>query len=179
MKKQSNVHDQILTKFKYGLSSNINCFTRTQMTSSTNDTGYGIKDNSYKAAGCIEGIIKLVDTFYNYVDTLADAKTIRKMYPEDLTISKQKLAYFLSGWLGGPRSYQEHYGSISIPRVHSHMKIGTAQRDAWLFCMKKAVDEQAFSDSFKIYLLEQLSIPAEKIRQVCDLRESGTPPTQE
>ena len=107
------------------------------MTTSTNDTGYGIKDNSYKTAGGIEGLIKLVDTFYHYVDTLPDAKIIRKMYPKDLTISKQKLAYFLSGWLGGPRLYQEHYGSISIPGIHSHMKIGTAERDAWLLLRSK------------------------------------------
>jgi len=149
------------------------------MTTSTNDTGYGIKDNSYKTAGGIEGLIKLVDTFYHYVDTLPDAKIIRKMYPKDLTISKQKLAYFLSGWLGGPRLYQQHYGSISIPGIHSHMKIATTERDAWLFCMKKAVDEQAFPDSFKTYLLEQLFIPAERIRQTCALRAPGHPPTQE
>ncbi len=142
------------------------------MTISINDTGYGIEDNSYKAAGGIEGLTKLVDTFYHYVDTLPDASIIRVMYPKDLTISKQKLAYFLSGWLGGPRLYKEHYGSISIPGIHSHMKIGTQERDAWLFCMKKAVDEQTFADSFKTYLLEQLFIPAERIRQTCALRGS-------
>ena len=135
------------------------------MTKPINPDGYGIGDSSYQAAGGIDGLTRLIDLFYDYVDTLPEAKVIRVMYPEDLTLPKQKLAYFLSGWLGGPRLYQEHFSSISVPGSHSHMNIGYAERDAWLLCMKKAVDEQPYADSFKTYLIEQLSIPAERIRQ--------------
>ncbi len=138
-----------------------------------NSEGYGIEDTSYQAAGCLNGLIRLVDMFYHYVDTLPEAKVIRMLYPEDLTLSKQKLAYFLSGWLGGPRIYQQHFRPISIAGAHSHMDISIEERDAWLFCMQKAVEEQPFADSFKIYLMDQLAIPAERIRQVCELRKSS------
>ena len=139
----------------------------------TTPEGYGFEDTSYQAAGCLDGLTRLVDMFYHYVDTLPEAKVIRKLYPEDLSLPKQKLAYFLSGWLGGPRIYQQHFKPISIPGAHSHMNIGIAERDAWLFCMQKAVEEQPFADSFKIYLMDQLAIPAERIRQVCELRKSS------
>ncbi len=134
---------------------------------SQKENRFGYKDNSYKAAGELAGITKLVDNFYHYMDTLPQAKMIRDMHPKDLTLSKQKLSYFLSGWLGGPKLYQEHFGSIKIPLAHGHLAVTEAERDTWLLCMEKAAEDQDYSESFKRYLLEQLFIPAERIRQVC------------
>jgi hemoglobin len=58
----------------------------------------------------------------------------------------------------------EKYGSINIPQAHKHFKIGKQERDAWLLCMEKAIAQQPYRASFKTYLLEQLSIPAERVR---------------
>ncbi|PCI66028.1 MAG: globin [Gammaproteobacteria bacterium] len=127
---------------------------------------FGKQDASYSAAGKIEGIRKLVDSFYQYMDRLDEAKIIRAMHPKDLTVSSDKLACFLSGWLGGPRLYSEKYGSISIPMIHKHLSVASAERDAWLLCMKHAANDQPYHESFKKYLLEQLFVPAERIRQV-------------
>lgn len=41
--------------------------------------------------------------------------------------------------------------------------------DAWMLCMQKAVAEQPYEESFKHYLLAQLAVPAERIRQACAL----------
>jgi len=125
---------------------------------------YGVKNNSYKMAGELEGITKLVNEFYNNMDTFSDAKNIRDMHSNDLSESKKKLSYFLSGWLGGPKLYAEHYGGINIPLAHKHISIDGKESDAWLNCMKKAVDKQPYELSFKIYLMEQLRIPGERIR---------------
>jgi hemoglobin len=125
---------------------------------------YGTDDASFKAAGGVEGIRKLVDAFYDAMEVLPQAKTIRDMHPDDLTESRDKLARFLCGWLGGPKLYREKYGSIAIPRAHNHLKIGVDERDAWLFCMEKALQDQPFADDFKTYLLEQLFVPAERSR---------------
>ena len=127
---------------------------------------YGQQDASYKAAGELEGIRKLVSDFYDYMDSLDEAKIIRAMHSSDLTISKDKLTCFLSGWLGGPRLFSEKYGPISIPMVHKHLTVDSAERDAWLLCMKHAANDQPYDDDFKKYLLEQLFVPAERIRQV-------------
>ncbi len=125
---------------------------------------YGYQDNSYKAAGELIGIRKLVDCFYDLMNTLPDAHKIRAMHPADLTVSKDKLTHFLSGWLGGPRTYAGKYGRISIPDVHQHLVVNEQERDAWLLCMKLAAEQQPYAPTFRKYLLEQLAIPAERIR---------------
>lgn len=88
------------------------------------------------------------------------------MHSKDLSQSRKKLAYFLSGWMGGPKLYAEHFGSINIPQAHKHLAVGVAESEAWLLCMQKAVDDQPYAESFKVYLMQQLRVPAERIRMV-------------
>ena len=125
---------------------------------------FGFQDTSFKAAGGFEGIKQLVDCFYDFMEQLPEAKTIRAMHPEALATSRDKLTHFLCGWLGGPRVYAEKYGPINIPQVHRRFAIGERERDAWLLCMAKAIEQQPYDTSFKVYLLHQLSIPAERVR---------------
>jgi len=133
---------------------------------SLDEQGERIDLTPYQAAGELEGITKLVEEFYRNMDTLPEAETIRNMHPPDLAKSRRKLTYFLCGWLGGPRLFQEHYGPISIPGAHKRFPIGYEERDAWLLCMQRAIAVQPYSDQFKDYLLAALSIPAERVRQV-------------
>ena len=125
---------------------------------------YGVGDASYQAAGGEVGIRKLVDDFYDVMEQRPEAQKIRKMHPADLTVSRDKLTLFLCGWLGGPRSYSQKYGPIRIPQVHSHLEIGSGERDAWLQCMQEALKTQPYAADFKAYLLEQLYVPAERSR---------------
>jgi hemoglobin len=131
-----------------------------------NEQEHRVSRTPYQAAGGIEGITKLVDEFYVNMDTLPEAKVIRNMHPPDLTESRRKLTYFLSGWLGGPRLFQQHYGPISIPGAHKRFPIGYKERDAWLLCMQRALAVQPYSHELKDDLLAALSIPAERVRQV-------------
>jgi len=131
---------------------------------SSSDSAYGEGDASFRAAGEIPGITALVECFYGWMDRLPQAREIRRMYPDDLTLSKDKLARFLCGWLGGPKRYQEVYGSIRIPAAHARFDIGVDERDAWLECMRHAIDEQAYAEGFKVYLLQQIAVPAERVR---------------
>ena len=128
---------------------------------------FGVKDSSFQAAGGVEGIRRLVDDFYRIMDASEEASTIRRMHPAELTMSRDKLARFICGWLGGPRLYTEKYGPISLPGVHSHLNIGEAERDAWLSCMQKAIALQSYSPDFAKYLIEQLRVPAERVVQSC------------
>lgn len=130
------------------------------------EENYGYKDTSYKAAGGFEGIERLVNCFYDIMEHLPEAQLIRAMHPDDLSSSRDKLTRFLCGWLGGPRYYAEKYGPINIPQVHRHFTIGEHERDAWLLCMDKAVTQQPYRTSFKTYLMQQLAIPAERVRVV-------------
>jgi hemoglobin len=135
---------------------------------------YGTGDASFRAAGGYEGIRALVDAFYHVMDTDPAARRIRAMHPDDLTESRDKLTRFLCGWLGGPRLFRERYGPISIPGVHEHLEIREAERDAWLACMRQAVAQQPFAEDFQAYLMEQLAIPAERVRARCEkVRHEG------
>ena len=128
---------------------------------------FGVRDTSFRAAGGFEGVRNLVDEFYRIMDEAPEAATIREMHPADLTSSRDKLARFLSGWLGGPRLYAEKYGPISIPNVHAHLGVGEAERDAWLACMERAIARQSFSPDFSLYLMDQLRIPAQRVFLTC------------
>ena len=133
----------------------------------TENSIYGVGDCSYRSAGELPGLIKLVDSFYDFMEILSEARKIRNMHGADLTVSRKKLAYFLSGWLGGPKLYSENFGPINIPGAHRPFPIGAEESEAWILCMQKAVEIQPYDDSFKLYLIEQLRVPAERIRVAC------------
>ncbi|SDU38506.1 group II truncated hemoglobin [Halopseudomonas salegens] len=139
----------------------------------TDKPGYGEADASYQAAGGIEGIRRLVDDFYQVMDTWPDAERIRRMHPADLSPARDKLSCFLSGWLGGPRLFQETYGSISIPAFHARWPIDTADAEAWLGCMQQAIARQPWSPAFKDYLLRQLAVPAQRVVQAAQARQAA------
>ena len=124
---------------------------------------YGTENQSYLAAGEFDGLFKLVTDFYEVMSTEPFAKTIRDMHPEDLEVSIDKLAHFLSGWLGGPKLFQKKHGSISIPGVHRPFVIDMPEHDAWLLCMEMALVKQDYTQEFRDYLLEQLKFPAGRI----------------
>ena len=127
---------------------------------------YGELDASYKAAGEEQGIRKLVDEFYQQMETLERGQHIRSMHTESLEVIKDKLSLFLMAWLGGPKIYRQKYGGISIPMAHKHLVVTEQERDDWLYCMQEALKKQDYAEDFKEYLIKQLSVPAERIRQV-------------
>jgi hemoglobin len=124
---------------------------------------YGKKDQTFQAAGGIDGIQQLVEDFYAVMSNKDSAAVIRDMHPDDLTASIDKLARFLCGWMGGPKRYSEKYGVIAIPPAHSHLPVGESEKQAWLDCMREALDRQDYPDELKEYLIEQLTVPASRI----------------
>lgn len=141
---------------------------------SSDNRPYGTGDASFQAAGGVAGIRQLVDDFFDRMGSDERFAPIYNMHPDDKEVSRDKLALFLCGWLGGPKLYNEKYGAIGIPRVHAHLAIATAERDQWLTCMGETVALQPFAADFKTYLMEQLYVPAEAVRRRCEAtRESA------
>lgn len=125
---------------------------------------FGQDDVSFQAAGGEPGIRQLVVDFYEIMANDERGKAIFAMHPKDLATTIDKLTLFLCGWLGGPRLFREKYGQIHIPMAHSHLPISEKERDAWLYCMTQAAAKQPFDEAFKVYLLQALSVPAERCR---------------
>ena len=95
----------------------------------------------YNQLGGDAAVRKLVDRFYDLMDENDDAKTIRKMHPDDLTESRNKLYEFLSGFLGGPPLYHQNRGHPKLRMRHLPFQIDEQARDAWLECMYQSLTE--------------------------------------
>ena len=95
----------------------------------------------YQVLGGQPGIALLVERFYNHMDELPSAQTIRKMHPKDLKESKHKLELFLVGWMGGPPLYMQKYGHPRLRARHLPFAVDSQARDAWMQCMNLALRE--------------------------------------
>lgn len=83
----------------------------------------------------------LVDRFYDIMDSDPAANSIRKLHPESLDSSRDKLFSFLVGRFGGPPLYLEKYGHPMLRARHAPFPIGDSERDQWLMCMDRAINE--------------------------------------
>ena len=84
---------------------------------------------------------RLVDRFYDLMDEDPDYYGIRKLHPQDLTSSRQKLFMFLCGFMGGPSLYTEKFGEPRMRTRHLPFSIGVSERDQWLSCMSRAMED--------------------------------------
>lgn len=95
----------------------------------------------YDRLGGAVGVRKLVTRFYALMSELPEAREILAMHPAELASSREKLFEFLSGWLGGPQLYMQRRGHPRLRMRHLPFRIDDAARDAWMLCMKRALDE--------------------------------------
>lgn len=118
----------------------------------------------YARLGGEQAVRRLVDRFYDLMESLPEARGIRALHPADLAGSRDKLFKFLSGWLGGPSLYIEEYGHPRLRARHLPFPIGEAERDAWLSCMRQALAEFEMEAFLREQLLQSLSNTADHMR---------------
>ncbi len=92
----------------------------------------------YDAIGGEAGVRKLVDRFYELMDTLPEGKAARAIHPADLSDSNQKLFEYFSGWLGGPQLFVERRGPPMLRARHLHAPIASPEVESWLICFMRA-----------------------------------------
>ena len=96
----------------------------------------------YDRLGGEKAVRSLVERFYDLMDLEPGYAGIRKLHPPALDDSRDKLFWFLSGWLGGPPLFAEKKGHPMLRARHLPYAIGVAERDQWLQCMSQAMDEE-------------------------------------
>ena len=110
-------------------------------------------ETTYEQLGGGETLRLVVDRFYDLMEELPEARGILDLHPRDLDESRDKLFKFLSGLYGGPSLYIEQYGHPMLRARHLPFPIGESERDQWLLCMNRAVDElvedSALADQLK------------------------------
>jgi hemoglobin len=87
----------------------------------------------------------LVDRFYDLMDLEPGFALLRSLHPASLEDSRDKLFWFLCGWLGGPPLYEDRFGHPRLRARHMPYSIGIAERDQWMVCMVQAMTEQGLS----------------------------------
>jgi hemoglobin len=106
----------------------------------------------------------LVDRFYDLMDSLPEAREIRALHPAELATSREKLHLFLVGWMGGPQLYVERFGHPRLRARHLPFPIASRQRDQWLLCMGRALDECVADAELRAHLLGALERLADHMR---------------
>ena len=106
----------------------------------------------------------LVDRFYDIMDSSSEAGNIRAFHAKSLNQSREKLFMFLSGWSGGPALYVEKYGHPRLRQRHMPFAIGEIERDQWLWCMNRALDESGLLPVVVEHLKKRFSEVADSMR---------------
>ena len=88
-----------------------------------------------------ERVRALVDRFYDLMDLEPGYGDLRAAHGSTLDNARQRLFWFLCGWLGGPQHYTERFGHPMLRARHMPFSIGIRERDQWLACMDQAMGE--------------------------------------
>jgi hemoglobin len=128
----------------------------------------GAAATPYELVGSEAALRRLVDRFYDLMDSVPEYYGIRKLHPAELAGPREKLFMFLSGWLGGPNLYVEKFGHPMLRARHLPFAIGVAERDAWLACMDQAMRETGLDDALRGKLREAFFGTADWMRNQPD-----------
>ena len=118
----------------------------------------------YEQMGGDAGIRRLVDRFYDLMDTAPEAAHVRALHAASLKASREKLYLFLTGWTGGPHVYIEKHGHPRLRMRHFPFSIGARERDEWLWCMDRALTEHEMPEWVHAHLREKLHALADHMR---------------
>jgi hemoglobin len=124
----------------------------------------GSQPSLYELLGGETGLRSLVNRFYDLIDSSPEAQNIRRLHAKSLNRSREKLFMFLSGWSGGPQLYIERFGHPRLRMRHMPFSIGTVERDEWLWCMNKALDESGLDPRVVEYLKGHFAQAADFLR---------------
>ena len=91
----------------------------------------------------------LVDRFYDLMDIEPGYRELRAAHGSTLDDARQKLHWFLCGWLGGPSHYEERFGHPRLRMRHMPFAIGIVERDQWLACMDQAMGETGVPEDLR------------------------------
>lgn len=123
----------------------------------------------YDQLGGESGIRHLVDRFYDLMDTSPEAANVRALHAASLKRSREKLFMYLTGWTGGPPLYEEQYGHPRLRMRHLPFTIGKRERNEWLWCMERALDEHEMPGELREHLRQRLRQLADHMRNVDEL----------
>ncbi|MCT9810064.1 group II truncated hemoglobin [Acidovorax sp. Be4] len=98
-------------------------------------------DTPFEWIGGEAPIQRMVDRFYDLMELEPAYTELRAAHGPELANARQKLFWFLCGWMGGPDYYQERFGHPRLKMRHMPFAIGVRERDQWVACMDQSMRE--------------------------------------
>lgn len=120
----------------------------------------------FAVIGGEERVRALVERFYDLMDLEPAYAALRAVHGNDLVNARQRLFWFLCGWLGGPQHYVERFGHPRLRARHLPFRIGIRERDQWLACMDQAMGETSVPEALRARLRESFFQTADWMRNV-------------
>ncbi len=120
----------------------------------------------YEWIGGEEKISAMVERFYDLMDLEPAYTELRAAHGGDLANARQRLTWFLTGWMGGPQHYTDRFGHPMLRARHMPFKIGIKERDQWLACMNQAMGETGVPEDLRARLMQSFFQTADWMRNV-------------
>jgi hemoglobin len=95
----------------------------------------------FELLGGEEAVRALVNRFYDLMDMEEDLAALRAAHGPSLDSAREKLFMFLCGYLGGPDYYVQRHGHPRLRARHLPFSIGETERDQWVACMGRAMQD--------------------------------------
>lgn len=122
----------------------------------------------FEQLGGEPGVRALVDQFYDLMDLEPQFALLRSVHGSSLDDARDKLFWFLCGWLGGPNHFVARFGHPRLRARHLPFSIGRAERDQWLACMYQAMVDKAVPEPLQARLQKSLFDTADWMRNRAD-----------
>lgn len=123
---------------------------------------------AFDLIGGSDKLRKMVDRFYDLMDLEPEFAGIRALHPATLDGSRDKLYWFLSGWMGGPSLYIERFGHPRLRARHLPYAIASSERDQWLRCMAWAMQDAGVDEILRERLMHSFFDTADWMRNKPD-----------
>jgi hemoglobin len=116
----------------------------------------------YVQLGGEDAIRRLVETFYDIVESDPVAKPVHELHLGRFGMGHVRTAQFefLCGFFGGPKYYVERMGHSNVRAIHEHLSIGQSEARIWLSCMERALDENGVPAPLKRKIMSGFTIAA-------------------
>jgi hemoglobin len=118
----------------------------------------------YEQIGAEHGVRALVERFYDLMEMEDDLSALRAAHGPSLQNARERLFMFLSGYLGGPDLYIERHGHPRLRARHLPFSIGQVERDQWVVCMGRAMQDVGVAPALAERLLHSFYGTADWMR---------------
>lgn len=98
--------------------------------------------SAFQLIGGNETVMAIVDRFYDLIDSDPDYAGLRALHGPDLGPTRDGLASYITGWLGGPRDWFDTPGKGCIMSLHAPLAVTTDIAGQWTHAMIRAISSE-------------------------------------